>query len=55
MDSPDTAVYDRIGTSYTAKRKADPRWETDIHAALGAARTVIDVGAGTGPFLPARY
>ena len=44
--------YDRIGTSYARTRTADPRIEAAIHAALGDARRVVNVGAGTGSYEP---
>jgi len=46
------ARYDRIGTTYTATRHADPRIEEAIREALGDARTVVNVGAGTGAYEP---
>ena len=45
-------LYDTIGRTYTATRAPDPRWEARIHAALGDARTVVNVGAGTGSYEP---
>lgn len=45
-------LYDRIGASYTATRRADPRIAAAIEAALGDARTVVNVGAGTGAYEP---
>jgi SAM-dependent methyltransferase len=47
------ALYDRIGTGYTAARRTDPRIAASIWAALGDARTVLNVGAGTGSYEPA--
>ncbi len=47
-----THFYDRIGGGYTATRRADPRIAARIHAALGDARTVVNVGAGTGSYEP---
>jgi SAM-dependent methyltransferase len=47
------ARYDRIGTSYAARRRPDPRFEAAISAAIGAASTVVNVGAGTGSYEPA--
>jgi SAM-dependent methyltransferase len=44
--------YDEIGRSYTATRRADPRFEAVIHRALGDARTVLNVGAGAGSYEP---
>ncbi|MCB2049702.1 MAG: class I SAM-dependent methyltransferase [Novosphingobium sp.] len=46
------ATYDRIGVDYSAQRRADPRIAAQIHAALGAASTVLNVGAGTGNYEP---
>lgn len=53
MASPDTgSVYDTIGRTYTSTRRADPRIARQIHDALGAARSVVNVGAGTGNYEP---
>lgn len=46
------AIYDRIGVEYSRLRRADPRLATAIDAALGDARTVLNVGAGTGSYEP---
>lgn len=48
-----TPLYDTIGVRYTATRREDPRLAAAIHAALGDARTVLNVGAGTGAYEPA--
>ena len=49
-------LYDTIGTTYTVTRRTDPRIAARIWAALGDARTVLNVGAGTGSYEPAdRY
>ena len=48
------ARYDRIGRSYGATRAEDPRIAAAIHAALGDARTVLNVGAGSGLLRAAR-
>ena len=45
--------YDRIGHGYSARRRADPRIAAVVHQALGDARTVVNVGAGTGSYEPA--
>ena len=45
-------LYDRIGTTYTATRRTDPRIAQQIWAALGDAETVVNVGAGTGSYEP---
>jgi SAM-dependent methyltransferase len=44
--------YDRIGFGYAAGRRADPRWERAIHAAIGPQARVLNVGAGTGSYEP---
>jgi SAM-dependent methyltransferase len=46
------ALYDRLGVSYTATRREDPRLAAAIHAALGDAVTVVNVGAGAGSYEP---
>jgi SAM-dependent methyltransferase len=46
------ASYDRIGRTYTATRGTEPRIAAQIWAALGDARTVVNVGAGTGSYEP---
>ena len=45
-------LYDRIGVGYTRVRGEDPRIAAAIHAALGDARTVVNVGAGAGSYEP---
>lgn len=45
--------YDTIGVDYANLRRADPRIEGQIHAALGGARTIVNVGAGAGNYEPA--
>ena len=52
MTTARAARYDRIGRSYTATRGEDPRIAAAIHAALGDARTVLNVGAGAGSYEP---
>jgi hypothetical protein len=46
------ARYDTIGHGYSQTRREDPRFRAQIHAALGNARTVVNVGAGTGAYEP---
>jgi hypothetical protein len=48
----ESALYDRLGVTYTATRREDPRLAAAIHAALGDAVTVVNVGAGTGSYEP---
>lgn len=45
--------YDAHGQTYAQVRRPDPRIEAQIHAALGDARTVLNVGAGAGSYEPA--
>lgn len=45
-------AYDRIGASYCATRRPDPRIASQIHAALHRMNTVANVGAGTGSYEP---
>src|ERR671930_1995042 len=48
-----STLYDRIGGSYQATRKPDPRLAALILEALGDARSVLNVGAGAGSYEPA--
>jgi SAM-dependent methyltransferase len=45
-------AYDELGHGYASVRRADPRIAARIDAALGDARTVLNVGAGTGSYEP---
>jgi methyltransferase family protein len=45
--------YDAIGVTYSRTRREDPRIAERLAAALGDARTVVNVGAGTGSYEPA--
>jgi ubiquinone/menaquinone biosynthesis C-methylase UbiE len=45
-------LYDTIGASYTVTRRTEPRIAAQVWAALGDARTVLNVGAGTGSYEP---
>src|SRR6266852_8563962 len=44
--------YERHGRTYARYRRSDPRIAARVHAALGDARTVLNVGAGTGSYEP---
>jgi SAM-dependent methyltransferase len=44
--------YDTIGETYSSTRREDARLRARIHAALGGARTVVNVGAGAGSYEP---
>ena len=50
MSSPQ--LYDTIGATYTVTRRTEPRIAARVWAALGDARTVLNVGAGTGSYEP---
>jgi SAM-dependent methyltransferase len=45
-------LYDTLGATYTATRRTEPRIAAQVWAALGNARTVLNVGAGTGSYEP---
>jgi ubiquinone/menaquinone biosynthesis C-methylase UbiE len=45
-------TYDRIGLNYSQVRRADRRFEAAIWKALGEAKSVVNVGAGTGSYEP---
>jgi ubiquinone/menaquinone biosynthesis C-methylase UbiE len=45
-------LYDTIGATYTTTRRTEPRIAAQVWAALGDARTVLNVGAGTGSYEP---
>jgi SAM-dependent methyltransferase len=45
-------LYDTIGAGYVVTRRTDPRIAARVSAALGDARTVLNVGAGTGSYEP---
>src|SRR2546430_10104685 len=45
-------LYDSIGATYSVTRRTEPRIAAQIWSALGDARTVLNVGAGTGNYEP---
>jgi SAM-dependent methyltransferase len=45
-------LYDAIGATYAVTRRTEPRIAASVWAALGDARTVLNVGAGTGSYEP---
>jgi SAM-dependent methyltransferase len=49
---PARVDYERHGRTYARHRRPDPRIAARIHSALGDARTVLNVGAGTGSYEP---
>jgi SAM-dependent methyltransferase len=44
--------YDLQGHQYSNIRRTDPRIAAHIHAALGPARSVLNIGAGSGSYEP---
>jgi SAM-dependent methyltransferase len=46
------ARYDVIGAEYGLTRREDARIAALIHASLGKARTIVNVGAGAGSYEP---
>ncbi|WP_209441063.1 MerR family transcriptional regulator [Streptomyces violaceorubidus] len=45
-------LYEAIGAAYPATRRTEPRIAAQVWEALGDARTVLNVGAGTGSYEP---
>ncbi len=45
-------TYDRIGLGYSAVRQPEPQIAARLEGALGDAKTVLNVGAGTGSYEP---
>jgi SAM-dependent methyltransferase len=52
-DGRPSVDYEVAGRTYARHRRPDPRIAARIHAALGDARTVVNVGAGAGSYEPA--
>lgn len=52
MSAAGDVDYHRRGRSYSERRRADERIARRVHAALGPARTVVNVGAGAGSYEP---
>jgi SAM-dependent methyltransferase len=46
------SLYADTAAAYARYRREDPRIAAAIHAALGAARTIVNVGAGQGAYEP---
>lgn len=44
--------YDTIGRTYNQTRREDPRVAAIVHAGLGSATSVVNVGAGSGNYEP---
>lgn len=47
-----TALYDTIGATYGRYRRPDPRIQAAIDAALGDAKSIANIGAGSGSYEP---
>jgi SAM-dependent methyltransferase len=47
-----TIRYEQIGVSYVSTRREDPRIKARIMAAIGAGRSLVNVGAGAGSYEP---
>jgi len=48
------ALYDVVGRTYSATRRADPRVAAQIGRALAGSASVVNIGAGTGSYEPAQ-
>jgi SAM-dependent methyltransferase len=46
------ADYGVVGAGYCSYRRPDPFIESHLHAALGGARSVVNIGAGAGSYEP---
>jgi hypothetical protein len=46
-------LYERLAQTYHEARRADPRIAELLNAAIGDARSILNVGAGTGSYEPA--
>jgi SAM-dependent methyltransferase len=51
-DQVKKARYEQIGDGYALTRREDPAYAREIVRALGDARTVVNVGAGSGSYEP---
>jgi len=49
---PTPPIYDTIGRTYAQQRRPDPRIADQLTAALAGARSVLNVGAGSGSYEP---
>jgi len=48
------ALYDSLGRTYSATRRADRRVAAQISQALAGCESVVNIGAGTGSYEPAQ-
>lgn len=47
-----SALYDKIGRTYSGRREADPRIAAAITLALDGCTSILNVGAGSGSYEP---
>ncbi len=52
QSSPGDFDYEPVGDAYSRIRRPDPRIAADLRDALGASRTLLNVGAGAGSYEP---
>jgi SAM-dependent methyltransferase len=52
MSVKDLRLYDAMSSNYASARHGDPRVAQRIQSALGTARSVLNMGAGTGNYEP---
>jgi SAM-dependent methyltransferase len=45
-------MYEPIGPGYARNRRTDPRIAAQVFSAIGAAKSIVNVGAGTGNYEP---
>ncbi len=45
-------AYEHLGARYSAVRSEEPRIARQVHAALGDAQRIVNIGAGTGNYEP---
>jgi SAM-dependent methyltransferase len=48
-----TALYDKIGGTYSGRRQSDPRIAAAVEGAIVGCDSILNVGAGTGSYEPA--
>jgi SAM-dependent methyltransferase len=47
-----TALYDKIGGTYSGRRQSDPRIAAAVEGAVVGCNSILNVGAGTGSYEP---
>jgi hypothetical protein len=48
METRSGLAYEEIGTGYAGLRCAEPAWDHAIRRGLADARSVVNIGAGSG-------